>query len=305
VASSAAPSPGFLVAVVLVFAGLAYKVAAAPFQFWCPDVYQGAPTSVAAFLAVASKGAGFAAVLRFVGAVTDGGRALPEALGQSNDTIRLVLLFMALATMTIGNVAALRQNNSKRLLAYSAIAHAGYLLLGVAVTSGPGAAAVVFYMVVYLFMTLGAFLMVGLVERETGGRTDVDAFAGLGFRAPALAVCMTICLLSLTGLPPTGGFWGKVFLFQEIFSYGGRHGSALFVWAGVIALLNGVVSLYYYARFLKVMFLADADRLPPRPLTFEALDKGLVFALTAPVLILGLAFGRLYEFARELTGGIF
>jgi NADH-quinone oxidoreductase subunit N len=305
VASSAAPSPAFLVGTVLVFAGLAYKVAAAPFQFWCPDVYQGAPTSVAAFLAVASKGAGFAAVLRFVGAVTDGGRALPEALGASNDTIRLVLLLMALATMTIGNVAALRQSNSKRLLAYSAIAHAGYLLLGVAVTSGEGAAAVVFYMGVYLFMTLGAFLMVGLVERETGGRTDVDAFTGLGFKAPALSICMTVCLLGLTGLPPTGGFWGKVFLFQEVFSFGGRHGSSLFFWGGVIALLNGVVSLYYYARFLKVMYLCDPERVPPRPLSFEPLDKGLMFAITVPVLVLGVAFARLHGFARELTGGLF
>ena len=304
VASSASKSPAFLVAIVLVFAGLAYKIAAAPFQFWCPDVYQGSPTSVAAFLAVASKGAGFAAVLRIVGAVTDGGRALPEALGASNDTIRLVLLGMALLTMTIGNVAALRQNNSKRLLAYSAIAHAGYLLMGVCVTTGDGAAAVVFYMVVYLFMTLGAFLMVALVERETG-RTDVDAFTGLGFTAPALAVCMTVCLLGLTGLPPTGGFVGKFFLFKEVFAYGGAHDAPLFFWGGVIGLLNGVVSLYYYARFLKVMYLCDMDRLPKSSHSFAALDKGLMFAVTVPVLVLGVAFGRLHDFARELTGGLF
>ncbi|MGH7162489.1 MAG: NADH-quinone oxidoreductase subunit N, partial [Planctomycetota bacterium] len=148
-AGAAAGSPAFLVAIVLVFAGLAYKVAAVPFQFWCPDVYQGAPTAVAGFLAVAAKGAGFAVVLRFVAAVTGGGRPVTDALASSNDTLRLVLVVMSVATMTFGNVAALRQASAKRLLAYSAIAHAGYLLMGVSVTSGAGAAAILFYMGVY------------------------------------------------------------------------------------------------------------------------------------------------------------
>ncbi len=305
VVGSASGSPAFLVAVVLVFAGLAYKVAAAPFQFWCPDVYQGAPTSVAAFLAVAAKGAGFAAVLRFVGAVTGGGRGLTDALAANNETVRTVLLLMALVTMTVGNVAALRQHNSKRLLAYSAIAHAGYLLLGVCVTTHSGAAAVVFYMVVYLFMTLGAFTIVGVVERATGGRTDIDAFEGLGFRAPLLAVCMAVCLIGLTGLPPTGGFVGKLFLFREVFNYSGEHGSMLFFWGGVIGLLNGVVSLYYYARFLRVMYLYDPERVPAGALALAGVDRGLTLAVTLPVLVLGLAFGGLWGLAEGLTRGVF
>jgi len=304
VAGTASGSPAFLIAVVLVFAGMAYKIAAAPFQFWCPDVYEGAPTSVAAFLAVASKGAGFAAILRFVGAATGGGQGLTEALSMSNESVRMVLLGMALITMTIGNVAALRQRHAKRLLAYSAIAHAGYLLMGVAVTTSAGAAAVVFYMVVYLFMTLGAFFMVAVVERETG-RGDIDAFTGLGFTAPAFGICMAICLLGLIGLPPTGGFVGKFFLLKEVFAFGGAESSPFFFWGGVIALLNTVIGLGYYTRFLKVMYLFDRDRLPERKFSFAGVDQGLVFAITAPVLILGVAFAGLADLARGLTGGIF
>ncbi len=298
---AAAGQPAFLVAVVLVFAGLAYKVAAAPFQFWCPDVYEGAPTSVAAFLAVASKGAGFAAILRFVGAVTAG--TTPDVAATA-EHVRTILLVMALLTMTIGNVAALRQRNAKRLLAYSAIAHAGYLLMGVAVTTAEGATAVVFYMAVYLFMTLGAFYMVGVVERETG-RADVDAFEGLGFRAPVLGVCMAIAMIGLTGLPPTAGFVGKYFLLQEVFAYGGAHDSMLFFWGGVIALLNTVVSLGYYARFLKAMYLCDLERAPKDPFRFAGVDKGLVLALTVPVLLFGLVFSGLYDAASDLARGIF
>ncbi len=296
---AAAGQPAFLVAVVLVFAGLAYKVAAAPFQFWCPDVYEGAPTSVAAFLAVASKGAGFAAILRLVGAVTAG--TTPDVLA-SAEHVRTILLVMALLTMTIGNVAALRQRNAKRLLAYSAIAHAGYLLLGVAVTTAGGATAVVFYMAVYLFMTLGAFYMVGVVERETG-RADLDAFEGLGFRAPLLGVCMAVAMIGLTGLPPTAGFVGKYFLLQEVFACGGEH--MLFFWGGVIALLNTVVSLGYYARFLKAMYLCDLERAPQSPFRFAGVDRGLVVALTVPVLLFGLAFTGLYDAASDLAQGIF
>jgi len=304
-AASAAGSPAFLVAVVLVLAGIAYKIAAAPFQFWCPDVYQGSPTSVAAFLAVASKGAGFAALLRVVAAVSGGaGFGLTDALVASNDSLRVILLVVALVTMTVGNLAALRQQNSKRLLAYSAIAHAGYLLLGVAVISTAGATAVVFYLFIYLFMTLGAFLMVALVERETG-RTDIDAFEGLGYVAPTLAVCMSICLFGLIGLPPTGGFVGKFFIFREVFAFAGAHDSSLFFWGGVIGLLNGVVSLGYYARFLKVMFLCERDRIPTRGFAFAGLDKGLTVVLVIPVLVLGVAFAGLWDLASTFARGVF
>ena len=294
-AASAAREPGFLIAILLAFAGFAYKIAAAPFQFWCPDVYEGAPTSVAAFLAVAAKGAGLAAILRVVYAVSDGG-----AIMIHGNTMRMVLLGVAVVTMSIANVAALRQTNAKRLLAYSAVAHAGVLLLGVAVTTASGASAVIFYMVVYLFMTLAAFYMVGLVERETG-RGDLDAFEGLGFRVPVFAVCMSICLIALTGLPPTGGFVSKFFIFREVFAYAGAHSSGFFFWCGVIALLNTAVSLYYYASIMRRMYLCDMDRVGEKSFSFPGFDKGVVILMTAPVLILGVAFGGLYGWVERLA----
>lgn len=300
-AASAAGSPAFLAAIVLVFAGLAYKIAAFPFQFWCPDVYQGAPTSVAGFLAVAGKGAGFAAALRLVAAVT--GSSGP-ALTSHSDHIRLVLVLMALATMTIGNVAALRQSNAKRLLAYSAIAHAGYLLMGVSVTTSAGVTAVVFYMAVYLFMTLGAFFVVAMVERETGS-SEIGAFEGLGWRSPFVAVCFAIYLFGLTGLPPTGGFVGKFFLFKEVFAYAGTHDSNLYLWLGVIGLLNGVVSLAYYARFLKAMWLAEPEKTRGAGLALGTMERGLALVMALPVLVFGLSFAGLYERALELARGVF
>ncbi len=295
-AMRAGGDPLFVVAVILVFAGLAYKVAAAPFQFWCPDVYEGSPTSVAAFLAVASKGAGFAATLRVIAAISGGGAA-------SSETIQAFLLIAAVVTMTVGNVAALRQTNAKRLLAYSAIAHAGTLLLGVAVTSEAGVTAVIFYMVIYLFMTLGAFYIVSLVENETG-RADIDSFEGLGFRAPMLALCMGVCLISLTGLPPTAGFLGKFFLFKEVFAYAGREGSSLFFWGGIIGLLNSVVALAYYTKFLRAMYLCDEDR-KQGTFKFAGVDRSVVLALTIPILVLGILFQSLGLIASNLARGLF
>jgi len=303
-AAAASGSPAFLVAILMVMAGLAYKVAAAPFQFWCPDVYQGSPTAVAAFLAVASKGAGFAAILRIVSAVTWGDGLVPEALAANNEAFGALLALMAVVTITVGNVAALRQQNSKRLLAYSAIAHAGYLLLGVAVASDAGASAVVTYMVIYGFMTLGAFYLVGVVERDTG-RTDIDAFEGLGYRAPWLAVFMFLFLVSLTGLPPTAGFVGKFFIFKEVFAHSASTGSDLFFWCGVIGLLNTPIGLYYYMRFAKVMYLCDRDRIPAESkVRFAGLDLALVFFVALPVLVLGLYFGSLLELAQDATMGV-
>jgi len=305
VAQKAAASPLFLVASVMVFAGLAYKIAVAPFQFWCPDVYQGAPTSVAAFLAVAAKGAGIAAALRLVSAMTGGGVDLTEALARHNELLRSMLVVIAVATMTIANAVALRQQNSKRLLAYSAIAHAGVLLLGIAVTSDAGATAVVFYMFVYLFMTFGAFYMVSLVETETNGRTDLDAFEGLGFRSPMIAACMAICLVGLTGLPPTAGFPAKFLIFKEVFAYAGAHDSPVFFWGGVLGLANTVVALGYYSRFLKIMYLCDRERMPKAGLSFAGIDVGLTVALTLPVLVLGIFFAGLYDLAIGLARGVF
>ena len=161
-------------------------------------------------------------------------------------------------------------------------------------------------MMVYLFMTLGAFYMVALVERETG-RGDLDAFNGLGFRAPAFAACMTICLVGLTGLPPTSGFIGKFYIFKEVFAYSGNGSrfAEFFFWAGVIGLMNGVISLAYYMRFVRNMYLVDAERREGPALSLAAWDKGSFLLLAAPVLVLGVAFAPLYRFAEHLAEGIF
>ena len=149
-------------------------------------------------------------------------------------------------------------------------------------TSAAGATAVVFYMVIYLFMTLGAFFIVALVETRTG-RTDVDAFEGLGFRAPLIAACMATCVIGLTGLPPTAGFPAKFFIFKEVFAFAGRTGSTLFFWGGVIGLANSAIALAYYTRFLKVMYLCDRERMPKGEVAVAGIDRGLVLAITVPV----------------------
>jgi len=160
-------------------------------------------------------------------------------------------------------------------------------------------------MIVYGFMTIGAFYLVGLIERQTG-RTDVDAFEGLGFKSPMLALCMFIFLVSLTGLPPTAGFIGKFFIFKEVFAFAGESGSSVFLWCGVIGLLNAPIGLFYYMKFVKVMYLCDRDRLPAETkIRFAGLDAALVAAVVLPVLVFGLFFANLVELAHNATKGIF
>jgi NADH-quinone oxidoreductase subunit N len=279
----AASRPALFLALVLVLAGFGYKIASVPFHMWAPDVYTGAPIPVTAFLAVGSKAAGFAMLLRFFAfggdAATVGAlRALP---------ISQLLSVLAVATMTLGNFAALSQTNMKRLLAYSSIAHAGYALLGVVVLSAAGLEAVLFYLAVYYVMNLGAFWIVMLVANATG-REDIDAYRGLAWRGGALpAWALAIFLFSLAGLPPLAGFLGKFFVF----------------WAGIqgklyalvlIGLVNSVVSLYYYARVVKTMFL-DLPEPGAAPIAIRIADLGAVGVLSAVTLVLVLRFDWLVD----------
>jgi NADH-quinone oxidoreductase subunit N len=238
------------IAVVLVLAGFAYKVSVVPFHFWTPDVYEGAPTPVTTFLAVASKAAGFAALLRFIGALflVEG---VGEAVSAYAGRIGLLLAILAAITMTLGNLSALRQSNLKRLLAFSSIAHAGYALMGVAVMTDQGFSAAIFYLAAYYFMNLGAFGFLLYFEGVTGSE-DVDSLKGLGWRYPLVSCAMVVLLVSLTGLPPTVGFYGKLLLFYEGVDAG-------YGWLVVIAALNSVVSLFYYFRVAKALFLATPD----------------------------------------------
>lgn len=286
---SEAPSSALVVAMVFVFAGLGYKIASVPFHMWSPDVYEGAPLPVTAFLSVASKAAGFGLVIRF----------FREAFG----TAELVQhvdwpLFMALVsavTMTVGNLAAFGQRNLKRLLAYSSIAHGGYLLMGVSVASQPDSKAIpamLFYLIVYLFMNLGAFYVVlHLAEPERLGSEEIEAYRGLGPRSPFIAVLMSLFLFSLIGLPPFAGFWGKLYLFKSVvdasFSPGGVNGHN-FVWLVVLGLLNSAVSLYYYFSVVKAMFLeAGREAMPVRTNVAYAI---LLVVLLIPTLLFGFFF---------------
>jgi NADH-quinone oxidoreductase subunit N len=264
------------VSLVLVLAGFAYKISAAPFHFWTPDVYQGAPTPVTTFLAVASKAAGFGALLRFLAAlfVADG---VEETLQEYGGRIGLLLALIAAVTMTLGNLAALRQTSLKRLLAYSSIAHAGYALIGAACLTEAGFSAALYYLAAYYFMNLGAFGFLLYFEGVTGS-DSVDSLRGMGYRAPLISIVMVAFLVSLTGLPPTVGFYGKYLLFVE-------GVDADLMWLVVIAALNSVVSLFYYLRVAKALFLsAPSERAaPPQPVLV-----GFVTALGVATVALGL-----------------
>jgi NADH-quinone oxidoreductase subunit N len=256
-AGAAATKLALVVAVVFVSSGVGYKIASVPWHMWCPDVYEGAPTSFTAFLSVGPKAAGFAVALRFFyGALA--GPAGADGLSQSLAGIPwpAVIGVLSAVTMTLGNLTALAQTNLKRLLAYSSIAHAGYTLMGLAAVSVLGTQGVMIYMLVYLVMNLGAFLVVIVVAQATGSESILN-YRGLSRRHPLAAVTFAIFLFSLTGLPPFAGFTGKWYLFYAVIE---RASGPDGFWYGVLALvaaLNTAVSLYYYARIIKAMFIDD------------------------------------------------
>ncbi len=248
--------PMALLAGLLALAGLAYKVAAVPFHGWCPDVYEGAPVPVAAFLSVGSKIAGFAVLIRLLTG------ALPYLAG---DWL-VVVTILSIASMSFGNLAALGQTNVKRMLGYSSIAQAGYLLLGLVAaanlgTKGLGLAAIVFYLIGYAFMNLGAFAVVALYAHLTG-KEEIRDYAGLGRRNPVMALFMLVCMVSLAGLPPLVGFWGKFYLFSAVVQYALATAQPAYIWLAVVGVLNSVVSMYYYMKIPKAMYLDKADGAP-------------------------------------------
>ncbi len=222
------------------FVGLAFKVSAAPFQIWAPDVYQGAPTPVAAFLSAGPKAAAFAVFLRiFMTAF--------EPIGGGWEPL---VWMCALLSMTIGNFAALMQSNVKRLLAYSSIAHAGYVLVALTARSDIGTAAAMFYLAGYAFMNIGAFAVVSHLSGKGERYQGVDDFSGLAQKQPFTAAMLTIFMLSLIGVPLTGGFFGKFYIFKAALE---SH----LVWLTVLGLLNSAVAAYYYLRILVVMYMKE------------------------------------------------
>ena len=295
-ANGSSGTPAHLVGMVLVLAGIGYKIAMVPMHFWCPDVYEGSPTAITAYFSVLPKAAGFAALYRLYPMIG----TLQPIYGIS--AVGLITIASAL-TMTFGNLGAIWQDSVKRLLAYSSIAHAGYLLMGfavlVAIPEGElhdlAAQAVLLYLVVYLFMNLGAFMVVDLVERKLGG-DSIAYFKGLGKTNPMPALALAVFLFSLTGLPPLAGFIGKFFLFAAVVKAE--------MWAlAIIGIANSVVSLFYYVRIIRDMFLYE----PRRDLVTEeeaAFSMGKLTAVVslvtvAPTVVLGVYWGPLAEWIKN------
>lgn len=254
------------IAMVLILGGFSYKISVAPFHFWAPDVYEGAPTPVTTFLAVASKAAGFGVLIRFL-AMLFANPEGSEAVAAYGQQVGALIALLAAVTMTVGNLAALRQESVKRMLAYSSVAHAGYVLVGVVAMNQTGFQAALLYLAAYYLMNLGAFGFLLYFSGQTGEET-YESLDGMGYRAPVVSIAMVVFLISLTGLPPTVGFFGKYRLAEAaLAAEGGRYG-----WLVLVMLLNSVVSLYYYVRVAKHLFLKDpAERLVTRQPALTAL----------------------------------
>ncbi len=271
--------PRLILAVILVVAGVGFKIAAVPFHMWAPDVYEGAPTPITAFLSVGSKAASFAMLIRI----------FVEGLPVMSPDWRLMFWVLSIATMTIGNVAAVTQTNVKRMLAYSSIAHAGYVLMGIVAGTSRGITATLVYLMVYSFMQLGAFAVVVVLRRRDVQGDELKDFSGLAFRNPFAAFAMLVFMLSLGGIPPTAGFMGKFWLFSAAID-------AHYYWLAVIGVLNSAVSLYYYIRIVVFMYV-KRETSGSEPTTSPTLALVLGVALAA-TLVFGLYPRLLFEVAE-------
>jgi NADH-quinone oxidoreductase subunit N len=272
-----------LLGAALILVGLGFKISSVPFHQWAPDVYEGAPTTITGFMATTVKVAAFGALLR----------VLAVALAPASDLLYAALWMMAVLSMTVGNVMALIQQNIKRMLAYSSIAHAGYILVGVIVGTLDGYASVLFYLLVYTFMTIGAFTVVAILAKGGKERDRVDDLAGLGASRPLMAVVMSVCMFALAGIPPTAGFMGKFHLFRSAIERGSEIGdTSLFVLV-VLGVLNSAVSLGYYLRVPLVMYFREGtpDSAPDMPGFFEKL---VLITCLAAILLLGIMPGDVF-----------
>ena len=272
-------SPGLAMGLAFLMTGVAFKIAAVPFHYWTPDAYQGSPTPVTGYLSVGPKVAAFALILRlFVGALAP----------VKGDWLGAVIILAAL-TMTLGNLVALTQSNVKRMLAYSSIAHTGYILVGLAAYAGAapgslaeshGLQAILVYSVAYTFMNLGAFAIVAALQRRPGVTSEIETFAGLGRRAPLMGLLMTLFLLSLTGIPPFAGFFAKYYVILAAIEAGGWVS-----WLAVLAVLNAAAAAFYYLRVVVYMYMREApEQAPPLAEGFE-LRAGLTIAAVATIAI--------------------
>ena len=285
-------NPALIMALLMIFAGFGYKISSVPFHFWTPDVYEGSPSTITAYLSVAPKAAGFAMIIRFFHQVfSDSVGLTSNAIGSTDLPWPEIIGVLAVVTMTMGNLVAIQQKSIKRMLAYSSIAHAGYMMLALPVLSMEAVESVMIYLFIYVFMNLGAFFIVIFVKNKTGGESFED-FEGLGWKMPIVGAFMTLFMLSLTGLPPTAGFVGKLYIFKSLVGAGSE-----FLWLVVAGGVNSVISLYYYFHVVKVMFLggkrSDVITYPP------SIMFGLMIFTAVPSLLLGLYWNPLASWVKD------
>ncbi|MCP4205040.1 MAG: NADH-quinone oxidoreductase subunit N [bacterium] len=271
---------------LLLAMGLFFKVAAVPFHVWTPDVYEGAPTPVTVFLATASKAASFAILVRI----------FYQGLPYLRPDWQWVTAGIAVITMIWGNLAALTQSNVKRMLAYSSVAHAGYVLMGVLAATEDGLWSVLFYLFAYTFITIGTFGTVILLERKEYAGETYDDYAGLAQRSPFLAAMMLVFMLALTGIPPTGGFFGKIYLFAAAVEAG-------WIWVAVVGVLTSAISLFYYIGIAVQMYLKDSSDDTPSALHAPGL-VGTIALCAVVTVLLGILPGPLVQFAKSSLGGL-
>jgi len=277
--------PYLTIALGLLLIGFAFKVALVPFHTWVPDVYQGAPTSVTAFMSVGTKAAGFAALAR----------VLLYAFPTLASSWAVPLAALAVLTMTLGNLAAIAQSDIKRMLAYSSIAHAGYILVGVVAANEAGAAGILFYLLAYALMNAGAFATAIVVGKRGEPGVEIADYAGLASRRPFLAATMAIFMLSLAGVPPLAGFMGKFYLFSAAVQAG-------LTWLAIVGVLNSVLSAFFYLRVIVVMYMREAEE--PKPLSLSWSLAVAVALAALGTLALGLWPSPLLDMARQAIGAL-
>ncbi len=274
-------NPMTLAGLVLLSTGFLFKIAAAPFHMWAPDVYEGAPTPITAFMSAGPKAAAFAAFLR----------VMEYCFFTLKPEWTAMLWVLAVLTMVVGNVIAIRQTNIKRMLAYSSIAHAGYVLVGMVAANEIGYSGILFYMLAYTFMNIGAFAVLVLAGKKGEDNLTLEGLSGFGFKKPFLGVAMTIFLFSLMGLPPTAGFAGKFYIFAGAIKAG-------YIWLAVIGVLNSAISLYYYLRVMVYMYFRD----PEEDYAWVAMPGAVVVTIIiaiAGVFYLGIMPGEVMELAKQ------
>jgi NADH-quinone oxidoreductase subunit N len=279
-------NPMLLMSLVFLTIGFGFKIATVPFHMWTPDVYEGAPTSITAFMATGVKAAGFSALVRI----------FFSALPAFRPDWTSIMWVMSVATMTVGNIVAISQSNIKRMLAYSSIAHAGYILVAFVAGNELGASGILFYLMAYAFMNLGAFTVVILLGKKGEENTLINDYAGIGFKHPLLAAAMTIFLLSMAGIPPLGGFMAKFYIFSAAVK-------EKFYWLAILGVLNSAISVYYYLRVTVLMYFRESER----EITGLQFSPASVVALILAVigtLYLGIFPANVLSFAQKSIAGL-